>query len=181
MSNMDIPVKERKSWDRYFMDMALNAASRGTCDRAQVGAVIVDPENDIVATGYNGSPGPGGHHCDEDGHVWRDGHCIATIHAEQNALMSCARTGKSSKGCTMYVTHFPCIHCTKLLISARISKVIFLNAYRIDEYALKLLGDFGIEVSVYDPDKELTYYVCIDNYKDVCEHVTREESKVTTA
>lgn len=69
----------------------------------------------------------------------RDGHCIATIHAEMNALLYCAKEGISVNGCIAYVTHFPCLNCTKSLIQAGISKIYYNNAYRVDDYAIKLL------------------------------------------
>lgn len=135
----------RKSWEEYFMDLAQNVASRGTCDRAYVGCVLVNKDNRIVSTGYNGSVA-GNPHCDEVGHVMRDGHCIATIHAEMNALLYCAKEGIKVDGCICYVTHFPCLNCTKALIQAGISKIYYHEGYRIDDYALKLLSTNNIEV-----------------------------------
>ena len=69
----------------------------------------------------------------------RDGHCIATIHAEINALLYCAKEGISVKNSTAYVTHFPCLNCTKALIQAGIKKIYYKNDYRVDEYAVTLL------------------------------------------
>ena len=134
----------RKSWDEYFIELAQTVATRGTCDRAYVGCVLVNADNRIVSTGYNGSVA-GNPHCDEIGHTMRDGHCIATIHAEMNALLYCAKEGISVKEARAYVTHFPCLNCTKALIQAGISKIIYKNAYRIDPYALELLEKNNIE------------------------------------
>lgn len=134
----------RKSWNEYFMDLALNVATRSTCDRAFVGCVLVNSDNRIVSTGYNGAIS-GNPHCDEVGHTLRDGHCIATIHAEMNALLYCAKEGISVKGCICYVTHFPCLNCTKSLIQAGISKIYYHEAYRVDEYAIELLDRNNIE------------------------------------
>lgn len=131
-------AKDRLSWQEYFMNLAMTVSQRGTCDRAYVGCVIVNKENRIVSTGYNGSI-KGNPHCDEIGHTMRDGHCIATIHAEMNALLYCAKEGISVNGCIAYVTHFPCLNCTKSLIQAGISKIYYNNAYRVDDYAIKLL------------------------------------------
>lgn len=128
----------RKSWNQYFMEMALTVAERGTCDRAYVGCVLVNAEHRIVSTGYNGSVA-GNPHCDEIGHTMRDGHCIATIHAEMNALLYCAKSGISVNGCTCYVTHFPCLNCTKSLIQAGIQKIYYREGYRMDDYAIELL------------------------------------------
>ncbi|WP_313962050.1 cytidine/deoxycytidylate deaminase family protein [uncultured Parvimonas sp.] len=134
----------RKPWEEYFMDLAKMVATRGTCDRAYVGCVLVNKDNRIVSTGYNGSIS-GNPQCDEIGHTMRDGHCIATIHAEQNALLYCAREGIKVKGCTCYVTHFPCLNCTKALIQAGISKIYYDNSYRMDEYAIELLKKNNID------------------------------------
>lgn len=134
----------RKSWNEYFMEIALMVASRSTCDRAYVGCVLVNKDNRIVSTGYNGSIS-GNPHCDEIGHKMRDGHCIATIHAEMNALLYCAKEGIAVNGCECYVTHFPCLNCTKALIQAGISKIYYNQAYRVDEYALELLQKNKIE------------------------------------
>lgn len=131
---------DRKSWDEYFMDLALMVAQRSTCDRAFVGCVLVNKEHRIVSTGYNGSLS-GSPHCSEAGHVIRDGHCIATIHAEMNALLYCAKEGISVNGTTCYVTHFPCLNCTKALIQAGIKRIVYHEAYRVDDYALKLLEE----------------------------------------
>lgn len=134
----------RKSWNEYFMDLALNVATRSTCDRAFVGCVLVNSDNRIVSTGYNGAIS-GNPHCDEVGHTLRDGHCIATIHAEMNALLYCAKEGIGVKGCICYVTHFPCLNCTKSLIQAGISKIYYHEAYRVDDYAIELLDRNNIE------------------------------------
>lgn len=133
----------RKTWNEYFMDLAFTVSERGTCDRAYVGCVLVNEEHRIVATGYNGSVA-GNPHCDEIGHTMRDGHCIATIHAEMNALLYCAKQGISVRGAICYVTHFPCLNCTKALIQAGVSKIFYKEGYRIDEYAVELLERNGI-------------------------------------
>ena len=75
----------------------------------------------------------------------RDGHCIATIHAEMNALLYCAKEGIPVKDTICYVTHFPCLNCTKSLIQAGIKKIYYRNAYRMDEYAEELLEKNDIE------------------------------------
>ncbi|NLX60933.1 MAG: CMP deaminase [Tissierellia bacterium] len=138
-------MKGRKSWNEYFMEIAEIVASRSTCNRAEVGCLIVNDDNRIVSTGYNGSIS-GNPHCNDVGHVMRDGHCIATIHAEINALIYCAREGIAVKGCKVYVTHFPCLNCTKALIQAGIKKIYYRNDYRVDEYALELLKRNKVEI-----------------------------------
>ena len=127
----------RKSWDTYFMQITEIVASRSTCDRAFVGCVLVNKDHRIVSTGYNGSVA-GNPHCDDVGHTMRDGHCIATIHAEMNALLYCAKEGIPTRDTVCYVTHFPCLNCTKALIQAGIREVVYKNAYRVDDYAVSL-------------------------------------------
>ena len=121
----------RKSWDEYFIEMATLISERATCERLHVGAVIVK-DNRIIASGYNGSPS-GMPHCSEVGCDVVDGHCIATIHAEVNAILQCAKYGIHTEGSTIYVTHFPCYHCAKSIVQAGIKEVIYLNKYRNDE------------------------------------------------
>lgn len=128
----------RKSWDEYFMEITQLVAQRSTCDRAFVGCVLVNSDHRIVSTGYNGTAS-GNPHCIDVGHRMRDGHCIATIHAEMNALLYCAKEGIPAKGSLCYVTHFPCLNCTKALIQAGISAIYYHEAYRVDDYALEIL------------------------------------------
>ena len=132
----------RPTWDSYFINIALAVAERSTCDRAHVGAVLVRDKR-ILTTGFNGSPS-GLPHCDTGGHLLVDGHCVRTIHAETNAIIQAALHGVSTKGATCYVTHFPCINCTKTLINAGITQIIYLNNYRIDENALHFFNKVGV-------------------------------------
>ena len=131
-------MTDRKSWKEYFMEITDLVASRSTCDRAWVGCLLVNDDNRIISSGYNGSVS-GNPHCDDVGHTMRDGHCIATIHAEINALLYCAKEGISVNNSTAYVTHFPCLNCTKALIQAGIKKIYYKNDYRVDGYAVTLL------------------------------------------
>lgn len=139
----------RTSWNKYFMEITKTVATRSTCDRAFVGCVLVNRDNRIVSTGYNGSIS-GDSHCHDVGHKMRDGHCIRTIHAEINALLYCAKEGISVKGSICYITHFPCLNCTKALIQAGISKIYYLEGYRIDKYAIELLQNNEIELIQMD-------------------------------
>jgi dCMP deaminase len=134
----------RPDWDSYFMKIAYAVSERSTCDRAFVGSVMV-LEKRILTTGFNGSP-KGQPHCDEIGHLMVDGHCVRTIHAETNAIIQAALHGVSTKGATCYVTHFPCISCTKALINAGIDRLVYSTAYRIDENALDFLSAAKIEI-----------------------------------
>jgi len=132
----------RPTWDSYFINIALAVAERSTCDRAQVGAVLVRDKR-ILTTGFNGSPS-GLPHCDTAGHLLVDGHCVRTIHAETNAIIQAALHGVSTKDATCYVTHFPCINCTKTLINAGITEIVYLNDYRIDDNAMQFLNTVGV-------------------------------------
>ncbi|MFB0918480.1 MAG: cytidine/deoxycytidylate deaminase family protein [Clostridiaceae bacterium] len=133
------PVKKRQNWNQYFMNLARLAAERSTCDRANVGAIIVNKENRIVATGYNGSVGRKTPHCNEVGHAMRDDHCIATQHAELNCISYCAKEGIPVRDSVIYVTHFPCLNCTKAIIQSGITKIYYGEGYRMDDFAIELL------------------------------------------
>ncbi len=132
----------RKPWDEYFIDMARMVATRATCNRRQVGAVIVR-EKRTIASGYNGSVA-GDVHCLDVGCKVVNGHCIRTVHAESNAILQCAKFGVQTEGADLYVTHFPCLQCTKQIIQAGILKVIYAEHYRVDPYALELFAQAGV-------------------------------------
>ena len=133
----------RPDWDSYFLKIAFAVSERSTCDRAFVGCVLV-LEKRILTTGFNGSPA-GLPHCDENGHLLVDGHCVRTIHAETNAIIQAALHGVSTKGSTCYVTHFPCINCTKVLINAGITRLVYSVAYRVDPVASEFLQMADVE------------------------------------
>lgn len=140
----------RPTWDDYFINIAKAVAERSTCDRAHVGAVLVR-EKRILTTGFNGSPA-GLDHCDQIGHLLVEGHCVRTIHAETNAIIQAALHGVSTNGSTCYVTHFPCINCTKSLINAGVDHVVYLNNYRVDEHALNFFKQAGVKLTRIDRD-----------------------------
>ena len=133
----------RPSWDEYFMQIAFTVAQRSTCDRAHVGCVLVR-ERRILTTGYNGAPA-GLPHCDEVGHLLIDGHCVRTLHAEQNAIIQGAVHGVSISGATAYVTHQPCLTCAKMLVNAGIRRVVYAGTYP-DEYSRHFLDAAGVEL-----------------------------------
>ena len=134
----------RPDWDSYFMKIASAVSERSTCDRAMVGCVLVRDKR-ILTTGFNGSPA-GQDHCDEIGHLMVDGHCVRTIHAETNAIIQAALHGVSTRDATCYVTHLPCINCTKALINAGIARIVYGEAYRVDENATMFLKAAEIEI-----------------------------------
>src|SRR5512137_1146896 len=134
----------RPEWDSYFMKIAYAVSERSTCDRAFVGCVLVLDKR-ILTTGFNGSPA-GQEHCDDIGHLMVDGHCVRTIHAETNAIIQAALHGVSTRGSTCYVTHFPCINCSKVLVNAGVIRLVFDVDYRMDPIALDFLKSANIEV-----------------------------------
>ncbi len=137
-------TNERIPWNQYFMAQSVLLSLRSTCARLSVGATIVRDKR-IIAGGYNGSVS-GDVHCIDEGCYIVDGHCVRTIHAEMNAILQCAKFGIPTEGAEIYVTHFPCLQCTKMLLQAGIKKIHYLTDYRNDEYALKLIQTVGATV-----------------------------------
>jgi dCMP deaminase len=133
----------RVSWDRYFMNLAVQAATRSTCPRKAVGAVIVR-DRAVVATGYNGSL-RGLPHCDEVGCMMDNGHCVRTVHAEANAILQAARHGARTEGADLYVTASPCWDCFKLTANAGIGRIVYGEFYR-DERIRQYAAEAGIEL-----------------------------------
>ena len=123
-------TSERVNWEDYFMNIAKEVATRSTCNRKHVGAVIVRNKT-ILATGYNGSISGLGH-CDQEGHDMVNGHCVRTIHAEANAIVQSARNGVGIDESEIYVTASPCYDCFKLIANSGIKKVFFGEFYRDD-------------------------------------------------
>lgn len=136
----------RSSWDEYFLNIADVVASRSTCDRKHVGAVIVR-EKTILSTGYNGSI-RGMSHCDDKGHWMENDHCIATIHAEQNAILQAAKNGVTINQATLYATASPCWACFKSIANAGLIRVVYREFYR-EERIFSVAKQIGIELVPY--------------------------------
>ena len=119
---------KRVSWETYFMNIAVEVATRSTCDRKHVGAVIVKDKT-ILSTGYNGSI-KGLPHCDEAGHEMVEDHCIRTTHAEANTIVQAAKNGVEINNGEIYITASPCYNCFKLIANAGIKSIYFLEFYR---------------------------------------------------
>lgn len=135
---------DRPSWDEYFIAITRAVATRATCSRRSVGAVIVKDKR-ILATGYNGAP-VGMRHCDHsDGGDMRNGHCTRSTHAEQNAIVQAARYGIPIAGGSMYCTDSPCLTCAKLTINAGLVRIVYEDAYP-DELAAQMLFEAGVKV-----------------------------------
>lgn len=143
-----IEAPPRASWDEYFMAIAKVVSSRSTCPRKFVGAVIVR-DRTILSTGYNGSV-RGLPHCSEAGHMMEDGHCVATIHAEVNALVQAAKNGVSIDGASIYVTASPCWNCFKTISNAGIRRILFGEFYR-DNRIFEAAKTLNIELSHLPP------------------------------
>lgn len=136
-------ARKRASWDEYFMNIAREVATRATCDRKHVGAVLVR-DRSILATGYNGSI-RGLPHCDEVGHLMEEGHCVRTVHAEANAVAQAARQGVRVDEATAYVTASPCWGCFRLLANAGVRRIVFGEFYR-DPKVYEFSRALGLEL-----------------------------------
>ena len=131
----------RATWEEYFMNIAKQVASRSTCDRKHVGAVIARDKT-ILSTGYNGSI-RGMPHCDEVGHMMENEHCVATIHAEANAVLQAAKNGVMIDKAEVYITASPCWPCFKMLANTGIKKIYYGEFYR-DERIFDVAKKLGI-------------------------------------
>ena len=125
------------------MNIAGEVATRSTCARKHVGAVIVR-DKCILTTGYNGSV-RGLPHCDDVGHLMEDGHCVRTVHAEANAIVQAARNGVRIDGSGIYVTASPCWSCFRLIASSGIGRIVFGEFYR-DAKVFEMSQALGIEL-----------------------------------
>ncbi|KDA45436.1 ComE operon protein 2 [Ligilactobacillus animalis] len=145
-------MEKRIPWDQYFMLQAVLLSLRSTCTRLSVGAILVRDQR-MIAGGYNGSVS-GDKHCIDDGCYMVDGHCLRTIHAEMNAVLQCAKFGIPTDGAELYVTDFPCLQCTKMLLQAGIKKIHYLRNYNNDPHALELLKLKEVTLEQVKLDKE---------------------------
>ena len=144
------------TWDEYFMGVALLAAKRSKDPNTQVGACIVDENNVIISTGYNGLPIG----CSDDDFPWnRDGEnnkYAYVVHAELNAILNA--TGKSLRGARVYVALFPCNECAKAIIQAGIKEVIYLSdkydGTPLNQASKLLLNTAGVRLTQLSPTSE---------------------------
>ena len=145
----------RPSWDEYFMDITRRVATRSTCLRRAVGAILVHDKR-IIASGYNGGPS-GLAHCLDIGcpreklgiPSGQQHELCRGIHAEQNAIIQAARYGVSIEGSVLYCTTQPCTQCTKMLINAGITEIVYAEGYP-DDLARELLEESGIIVRRFE-------------------------------
>lgn len=153
---------KRPSWDEYFLGLLEPLGSRGTCDRGKSGAVIVSPRNTIIATGYVGAP-PGQPHCDEVGHMMRkvideegneSQHCVRTLHAEENAILQCAKDGVKLEWATIYCKMVPCWNCAMRILRVGIKRVVAQKRYHADKLSMELFKNASVEVVVLENTNE---------------------------
>ena len=149
-------LPERKSWDRFFMDLAKTVGKQSTCLKKQVGAVLVKDRR-ILATGYNGAPSgiPHCRVCVREEENTKDYSKCPAIHAEVNCITLCARFGIPAEGSTLYVEYFPCLHCVGVLINAGIKEIVY-ELPAVDDLALPMALQAGIKVRRLDSPKENT-------------------------
>ena len=145
----------RPDWDTYFMTIAQEVATRSSCIRRHIGAVIVRDKR-IIATGYNNVPS-GCSHCDEVGCLreqlgipsGQKHELCRGIHAEQNAIVQAARYGLPIDGAVIYTTTYPCVQCTKMLINCGISEIVYGDSYP-DELSQQMLEEVGMKIRRLD-------------------------------
>ena len=132
---------DRPDWDSYFKEIVQVTSKRSPCERLKVGCLLVK-DNRIISQGYNGFL-PGCIHKS----VVREGHEQATVHAEQNALCDCAKRGVSCKNSVAYITHYPCIICTRLLLASGISQIKYIDDYKNDELVKYFCDQLNVNIS----------------------------------
>ena len=130
----------RITWDDYFFEIVDVTSKRSPCSRLKVGCLLTR-NNRIISQGYNGFlPG-----CPHES-IIRNNHEQATIHAEQNALADCAKRGVICNNCTAYVTHYPCIICTRMLLASGIKTIKYINDYKNDELVEKFCQQCNVNI-----------------------------------
>ncbi len=132
--------RSRLTFDQMFKKILLATAERSPCHRLQVGCVLVKDKR-IISQGYNGFL-PGAAHKS----IVRNNHEQATVHAEQNAICDCAKRGVSFEGATAYITHYPCIICTRLLLASGIKDIKYLEDYKNDELVKVFTNELNVKV-----------------------------------
>ena len=150
-------IKSNISWDEYFMGIALLSAMRSKDPNTKVGACIVDENKKVVSIGYNGMPSG----CDESQLSWNrgeglDSKYLYVCHAEFNAILNTRNGTSALRGCTLYVTLFPCNECTKAIIQTGIKEVIYLSDKYADTVGIhaskKMLDLAGIKYRQFSVD-----------------------------
>ena len=133
-------MNNRPTWDQYYKEISIVTKKRSPCKRLKVGCVLVK-NNRIVSQGYNGYLPSAPHNS-----IVRDNHEQATVHAEQNAIADCAKRGVSCNGCTAYITHYPCIICTRLLLASGIKIIKYIDDYKNDNLVKEFCDQMNVKI-----------------------------------
>ena len=131
---------KRPTWDEYFKEIVSVTAKRSSCERLNVGCILVK-DNRIIAQGYNGFL-PGCPHKS----IVRENHEQATVHAEQNTIADCAKRTVSCDGATAFITHYPCLNCTKILLAAGIKEIKYINDYKNDNLVWIIINQSNVKI-----------------------------------
>ena len=152
----------RLSWDEYFLSFLPIISQRATCSRGRVACIIVKNKN-IISTGYVGSIS-GQPHCDDIGHLMIkqlnhddsvSDHCIATVHAEQNAIAQAAKNGISTNEATCYITMEPCYSCARLLIQSGIKRIVCLKQYHNAKLSRQICKNANVELIILNNENKI--------------------------
>ena len=131
----------RPTWDEYYKAISVATKKRSPCERLKVGCVLVK-NNRIISQGYNGFLPSVPHKS-----IVRDNHEQATVHAEQNAIADCAKRGVSCEGCIAYVTHYPCIICTRIMLASGIKEIKYIDDYKNDELVKVFCDQMNVKIT----------------------------------
>ena len=131
----------RPTWTEYFKEIVQVTAKRSPCQRLHVGCILIK-DNRIISQGYNGYLPSCVHKS-----IVRDDHEQAMVHAEQNAICDCAKRGVSCNNSIAYVTHYPCIICTRLLLASGIKEINYINDYKNDELVVELCNQMNVKIN----------------------------------
>lgn len=137
-----------EKFDISYLKMARIWAQNSYCKRRQVGALLVKNKM-IISDGYNGTPSGFENKCEDENGVTMP----YVLHAEANAITKVAKSGNSSENATLYVTAAPCMECAKLIIQAGISRVVYMDEYRLTD-GIDLLEKANVQVEKVDYDEK---------------------------
>ena len=141
MNSSSLVDNIRPTWVEYFKEIVQVTAKRSPCERLHVGCILIK-DNRIVSQGYNGYLPSCIHKS-----IVRDNHEQAMVHAEQNALCDCAKRGVSCNESSAYVTHYPCIICTRLLLASGVKEINYIHDYRNDELVVELCNQMNVKIN----------------------------------
>lgn len=127
----------------FYMNIASNAADISTCERLKVGCVLARGDK-LLDVGYNGTLPDEDNCCEDEDNNTKDD----VLHAEENVIFKIAMSGETTKGATAFITHQPCLRCSRMLVRCGITAVYFKEAYRCYK-GIKLLKKRGVKVYQY--------------------------------